>query len=72
MIGDERAIQLGPLDLEHRLIWETEPLEHRDGRRVLRVDRELDVGEHEAVVALPDQDRSAYAVDLGVEAMAVH
>ena len=66
------AVQVFPRDRPHRLVGETKALEDHDalGGRIL--DRELDVRQHVAGVALGHEQRPSLAGRLDPEAPAVH
>ena len=61
----DRPIHLGPRHLEDHLVVQTEALQQRDRRVAGVVDAQLDVGQHEPVVALRDQQRAALPRALG-------
>src|SRR3546814_4418137 len=65
VVGLERAVEVVPCDLPHRLIGQAQALEHGDRRPVLH--RELDVGEHVGPIALADEQRAALAGGLDRE-----
>ena len=71
VVGLEAAVELGPCDIEHRLVGQPESLEHRDRfvRRI--VDGQLHVREHTRVVAVGDEERASLPRCLLGESVAV-
>ena len=69
MVGLDLAVEVVPGDRAHRLVGQTEALQHHDVGPV--VDAELDVRQHVGLVALAHQQRTALASRLQLEAAAV-
>ena len=71
VVGRERAVELGPLELDDLFVGQTEVMEHDDAVGRLVVDGELDVGEHRGRVALSDDERPTLAGGVDGEPLAV-
>ena len=71
MVGLDGAIEVGPRDLDDALVGQPEPLQHDGDRRRLVLERELDVRQHPAVVAVGDEQRAPLTGGRLGEAVAV-
>ncbi len=71
MIGRERPVELGPLDLEDTFVGQAEVMEHDDRLGGSSSTDELDVGEHRWRVALRDHERTPLAGGLDRESLSV-
>ncbi len=70
VVGLEAAVEVGPVELDHHLVGQSQALEDDDRRRWV-VGGQLDRREHGARVALGDQEGPALPRGLGGEAMPV-